>query len=196
MNSLEFFIYKYSYTFGDNININSIPMMLKRKLSPVGKIAMHTLLECYQSGEPEFVYASRYGELERVVKLIKQQKEENEVSPTGFSFSVHNSTVGLFSLINKIHTGYNSVAAGENTFSNGLLAAILNKKETLFCFAESIDRYESCSLLIGPDFRKNSIHVICESNNNKIKSNSFYDFLEGKTTIYAAPDFIIRRLND
>lgn len=47
----------------------------------------------------DLVFASRYGELERVVKLIKQKQEENEISPAGFSFSVHNSTIGLFSLI-------------------------------------------------------------------------------------------------
>lgn len=196
MNSLEFFIYKYSYSFGDNIDLSSIPMMLRRKLSPAGKIAMHTLLQCYEGGEPELVYTSRYGELERMVKLIKQQLEENEVSPANFSFSVHNSTIGLFSLINKIHNDYNSIAACENSFSAGLLAAILNKKETLFCYAESVDRYESCSMLIGTEYKENSIRVVCESNLQELNQPDFISFLEGKQSIYACPLYLLRRYND
>ena len=196
MNSLEFFIYKYSYSFGDNIDLSSIPMMLRRKLSPVGKIAMHTLLQCYDCGEPELVYTSRYGELERMVKLIAQQKEENEVSPTNFSLSVHNSTIGLFSLINKIHNDYSALACGKNSFSYGLLAAILNKKETLFCYSESVDRYESCSVLLGSVPKEKSIRIICESNSKNIYQSDFISFLEGKQDIYACSLFLLRRYND
>ena len=61
-----------------------------------GKIALSTLTECYEDGIKKLCCASRYGELERVVKLIRQEHEENAISPAGFSFSVHNSTVGLF----------------------------------------------------------------------------------------------------
>ena len=56
-------------------------MMMRRKLSPVGKIAMATMLNCYGENldDIKLVYASRYGELERVVKLINQEKEENAI---------------------------------------------------------------------------------------------------------------------
>lgn len=180
MNSLEFFIYKHAYSRGENINLSSVPMMLRRKLSPAGKIAMSTMLEVYDKDtDVNLVYASRYGELERVVKLIKQQVEENEISPAGFSFSVHNSTVGLFSLIENIHNKYNSVAAGENSFSSGLLEAAMNKTKTLFCFAESVDRYESISLLIGPERVEGSTKVKIIPNDKKLSANSFSDFIKG-----------------
>lgn len=193
MNSLEFFIYKYSISNGANIDLSSIPMMLRRKLSPVGKIAMHTMLDCYSGGEPELVYASRYGELERMLKLINQQKEENEISPAGFSFSVHNSTVGLFSLINKIHSGYNSIAACKNTLSNALLASVMARKEVLFCYAESVDRYESCSVLLGVEPKKEALKVVCTDNCQNLEENSFFDFLEGKVDYYACPIYVLRR---
>ena len=98
MNTLEFYIKKISHSTGENIDLSQIPMMMRRKLSPVGKIALSTILQCYDGEDVRLVYASRYGELERVLKLIKQEHEDNEISPTGFSFSVHNSTIGLFSL--------------------------------------------------------------------------------------------------
>lgn len=99
MNSLEFFIYKHACSRGENIDLSLIPMLIRRKLSPVGKIAISTMLEVYDNdSNTNLVYASRYGELERVVKLIKQEHDENEISPAGFSFSVHNSSIDFFHL--------------------------------------------------------------------------------------------------
>ena len=86
MNSLEFCIKKISHSAGENIDLSQIPMMMRRKLSPVGKIALSTILQCYEGDDIKLTYSSRYGELERVVKLIKQEHEENEISPAGFSF--------------------------------------------------------------------------------------------------------------
>ena len=135
MNTLEFYIKKIAHSTGENIDLSQIPMMMRRKLSPVGKIALSTILQCYDGEDVRLVYASRYGELERVLKLIAQEHADNEISPTGFSFSVHNSTIGLFSLINNLHSSYNSIAAGEKSFSAGLLDAVMNKEKTLFCYA-------------------------------------------------------------
>lgn len=192
MNSVEFFIYKHAFSQGENIDLSSIPMMTRRKLSPAGKIAMSTMLEVYDGDKnTDLVYASRYSELERVVKLIKQQIEENEISPTGFSFSVHNSTIGLFSLLENIHNKYNSVAAGENSFSSGLLDAALNKTKTLFCYAESVDRYESISLLIGPERVESSTKVKIIPNDKRLPANNFSDFLKGAD--YICPLYIMTR---
>ena len=191
MNSLEFYIKKISCSTGENIDLSQIPMMMRRKLSPVGKIALSTILQCYDGQDVKLVYASRYGELERVIKLIKQEHEYNEISPTGFSFSVHNSTIGLFSLINNLHSSYNSIAAGEESFSAGLLDAVMNKEKTLFCYAESVDRFESVSILI--DFEQGE-HVRIVPNSENLPSNSFNDFLKGGR--YICPLYILERVND
>ena len=191
MNSLEFYIKKISCSTGENIDLSQIPMMMRRKLSPVGKIALSTILQCYDGQDVKLVYASRYGELERVIKLIKQEHEDNEISPTGFSFSVHNSTIGLFSLINNMHSSYNSIAAGEESFSAGLLDAVMNKEKTLFCYAESVDRFESVSMLI--DFEQGE-HVRIVPNSENLPSNSFNDFLKGGR--YICPLYILERVND
>lgn len=193
MNKLEFRIKKFSYSTGENLDLSSIPMNMRRKLSPVGKIAMSTMLDCYgeNSDDIKLVYASRYGELERVVKLIKQEHEENEISPTGFSFSVHNSTVGLFSLLKKIYSSYNSIAGGEESFSVGLLDAIMNRKKTLFCYAESVDRYESISILIDYDEGEK---VLVRENSEHLPANSFDEFIRGGR--YVCPLYIMERADD
>ena len=193
MNKLEFRIKKFSYSTGENLDLSSIPMNMRRKLSPVGKIAMSTMLDCYgeNSDDIKLVYASRYGELERVVKLIKQEHEENEISPTGFSFSVHNSTVGLFSLLKKIYSSYNSIAGGEESFSVGLLDAIMNREKTLFCYAESVDRYESISILI--DYNEGE-KVLVRENSEHLPANSFDEFIQGGR--YVCPLYIMERADD
>ena len=62
--NLEFFIKKISYSVGENIDLSQVPMLMRRKLSPVGKIALSTMLECYDgSDDLKLCYASRYGEL-------------------------------------------------------------------------------------------------------------------------------------
>ena len=191
MNTLEFYIKKIACSTGENLDLSQIPMMMRRKLSPAGKIALSTILQCFDGEDVRLVYASRYGELERVVKLIKQEHEENEISPAGFSFSVHNSTIGLFSLINNLHSSYNSIAAGEESFSAGLLDAVMNKEKTLFCFAESVDRFESISMLI--DFEQGE-HVRIVPNCKNLPSNNFNEFLKGNR--YICPLYILERVND
>ena len=191
MNTLEFYIKKIAHSTGENIDLSQISMMMRRKLSPVGKIALSTILQCYDGEDVRLVYASRYGELERVLKLIAQEHADNEISPTGFSFSVHNSTIGLFSLINNLHSSYNSIAAGEKSFSAGLLDAVMNKEKTLFCYAESVDRYESISMLI--DFEQGE-HVRIVPNRENLPSNSFNEFLKGGH--YICPIYILERVND
>lgn len=191
MNKLEFYIKKVSHSTGENIDLSQIPMLMRRKLSPVGKIALSTMMNCYETGIENLCYASRYGELERVVKLIKQEHEENEISPAGFSFSVHNSTIGLFSLLKGLHIPYNSIAAGEETFCAGLLDAVLNRTKTLFCYAESVDRYESISLLIDRECGE-KIRII--QNNEKAVPNTFADFLKGGR--YICPLYIMERVYD
>ncbi len=191
MNTLEFCIKKIACSSGENLDLSQIPMMMRRKLSPVGKIALSTILQCFDGEDVRLVYASRYGELERVVKLIGQEHEDNEISPAGFSFSVHNSTIGLFSLINNLHSSYNSIAAGEESFSAGLLDAVMNKEKTLFCFAESVDRFESISMLI--DFEQGE-HVRILPNCENLPSNSFNEFLKGGR--YICPLYILERVND
>ena len=110
MNSMKFYINKYSYLKKEISDISFIPMLMRRKLDILGKAGLYTLYNVLDKNtNSSLIFASQYGDIERVLKLIQQRKEEGEISPTGFSFSVHNATIGLFSLLNSIKTSYNFV---------------------------------------------------------------------------------------
>ena len=90
-----------------------------------------------------------------------------------------------------IYNSYNSIAAGENSFSSGLLDAVMNKEKTLFCYADSVDKYESISILIDYDEGEK---VVIKENSNNLLPNSFNEFIKGGK--YICPLFVMERVND
>lgn len=199
MNSIKFYINKYSYLKKEIADISYIPMLMRRKLDTLGKAGLCTLYNVLDENiNSSLIFASQYGDIERVLKLIQQRKEEGEISPTGFSFSVHNATIGLFSLLNSIKTSYNSISAGENTLSYGVLEAILTCKEnpTIFCFTENKNELQSVSFSCSTaklDEQAQEIIFIKETNNQKDSFDDFILFLENKKQCYYSDIYTLRR---
>ncbi|ACV27980.1 beta-ketoacyl synthase chain length factor [Kangiella koreensis] len=110
----------------NKISLQQIPPIKRRRLSGLSKLAMHSSLSCLEqyNFNPEqlmTVFASQHGELNRTIRIVKSMFEQQEVSPKDFSLSVHNASLGLFSIFtgNK-HPG-TSIAADSNTFGYALL---------------------------------------------------------------------------
>lgn len=193
MNEVVFDIKKFSYVTGDEIDVSFIPMMLRRKLNKFGRAGLYTLYGAYEGGSPNLVFSSCYGDFERVVKLITQRKEDGEVSPAGFSSSVHNATVGLFSLLEGIKTGYNSISAGEKSVAAGFLENILSG-ESLFCYAESFGGVKSVSVLTLPSNKGK--FLLCANSENFPAKDGFEDlvaFLEGKTDAFVSDLYVVKK---
>lgn len=194
MNEVIFDIKKFSYAQGDEIDVSFIPMLLRRKLNKFGRAGLYTLYNAYENGtNPNLVFASSYGDIERVEKLIAQREEDGEVSPAGFSSSVHNATVGLFSLLEKIKTAYNSISAGDKTLSAGFLESIISG-ESLFCYTESLGGVKSISVLTTP--QKDGKFLLCENSENLPPQDGFEDlktFLEGKTDRFVSDLYMVKR---
>ena len=194
MNEVIFDIKKFSYAEGDEIDVSFIPMLLRRKLNKFGRAGLYTLYNAYENGtNPNLVFASCYGDIERVEKLIAQREEDGEVSPAGFSSSVHNATVGLFSLLEKIKTAYNSISAGDKTLSAGFLESIISG-ESLFCYTESLGGVKSISVLTTP--QKDGKFLLCENSENLQPQDGFEDlkaFLEGKTDRFVSDLYMVKR---
>lgn len=199
MNSIKFYINKYSYLKKEIADISYIPMLMRRKLDTLGKAGLCTLYNVLDENiNSSLIFASQYGDIERVLKLIQQRKEEGEISPTGFSFSVHNATIGLFSLLNSIKTSYNSISAGENTLAYGILEAILTCKEnpTIFCFTENKNELQSVSFSCSTaklDEQAQEIIFIKETNNQKDSFDDFILFLENKKQCYYSDIYTLRK---
>lgn len=114
-----------------------VPPMVRRRMTDLQKIAIgvaHNVVT--DTADYRIVFASRYGEWGQTIKLIKQFHETSEMSPAGFSNSVHNAAAGVFSVLTGNKKSYESIAAGPRTMESGVMAALGGAKPVLFVFAE------------------------------------------------------------
>ena len=172
-------------------DVSFIPAMLRRRMNTVEKIAVALA----QKIAPEYndyriVFASRFGEWGQTIKLIHQFYTDKEMSPAGFSNSVHNASMGQLTLLTNNKNSYTSIAAGERTIENALLDAITSDKPVLFVYAEekNPDEYEKildtpvCSHGCAIYLDKSGTNAYELNTNDKdLPSLSFrqlYDYLE------------------
>ena len=132
------------------LDLSSIPPLKRRRMSQLSKIALVTAARCLEktglenAGQCVSIFCSQHGELVRTVKILQVLAAGEDISPTDFSLSVHNSALGLHSILNNNQLPASTVAAGSDTFGHGLLEAAvqLNKHPTkpvlLVCFDEPI----------------------------------------------------------
>lgn len=98
----------------------------KRRLTSLGATVVTQLCQAqYMAGADDmiFVTSSRYGDGERMLRLLQQIGAGELLSPTDFSFSVHNALVGFFSILKKNENGHFALSGGKKSFAQGLIAA-------------------------------------------------------------------------
>jgi hypothetical protein len=117
-------------------DVSFLPMMVRRRLSPVERAALHVSWKVFSETENDssspvriekatvpVVFASRWGEIGTTLKLMQQMHSEGEMSPAGFSSSVHNAAPGVWSLFTGNTAPYTAIAAREHTYDAGLMEA-------------------------------------------------------------------------
>jgi hypothetical protein len=121
-------------------DVKFIPAMTRRRLSRLTKIALRVAHDAVIEAQPmTSVFASRHGELHRTTQLLNQFATEKSMSPTGFSMSVHNTSSGLYSIINKDPSQTTAIAAGEQSFFAGLLESVIRltpDNDVLFVYVD------------------------------------------------------------
>lgn len=128
-------------------DVSFVPPMERRRLTAVEKAAISVAWKCLsEAGENvtgseraegiPVVFASRWGEIGTTVKLMRQMHDEGEMSPAGFSNSVHNAAPGHLSLLLKNTSSYTAIAAGPDSFEMGLVEASTYPGKVLFVYAE------------------------------------------------------------
>jgi hypothetical protein len=134
-------------------DVKFIPPMERRRLTAVEKAALSVAWQVYPQGEKvSVVFASRWGEIGVSLKLMRQLHEEGEMSPAGFSNSVHNAFCGHLSLLTGNTAAYTAVAAGADSYEMGLLEAKTYPGKVLFVYAE-----EATPEFYGEKFGKGEI---------------------------------------
>jgi hypothetical protein len=98
--------------------------MLRRRLSPLARMSLHVAHACAEGlSQLRLVFASRHGELNRTMDLLRQLAHDEPLSPTAFSLSVHNTAAGIFSIVRRDRSPATAIAAGDETLGCALLEA-------------------------------------------------------------------------
>ena len=111
-------------------DVSFLPMLERRRLTGLERAALHVAWRLFRDGdalppasEVPVVFASRWGEIGTTLKLMRQMHDDGEMSPAGFSASVHNAAPGAWSLFTKNRSPYTAIAARERSYEMGLVEA-------------------------------------------------------------------------
>ena len=197
---LELYVNKFDCIENiEDMDLSFIPPIARRRMSVLDKITISTINNVFTDDIQNIVFSSQFGEVERLIKIITQYRENNEVSPNTFSGSVHNYPVGFFLFNKQVSIPYNAISACKNSISNGLLTSIISEyNDIIFCYSD-IDNNSAKSFAIN--FSKmpenNSIKYLIKVQNNQAYSDNFEDFIKlfnGSKNIIKTPIYTIERM--
>jgi len=105
-----------------------IPKRKFRRLSRLSKMALyvahHAALEAdaaHKLGAP--IFCSRFGEFQHTERVLNATHAKELVSPMDFSYSVHNTAQGLFSILQGDNTPATAIAARYDGLENAVVKA-------------------------------------------------------------------------
>lgn len=107
---------------GGNADVGFLPMMQRRRLSPLARAAVAVAWRC-RDGQADLpsVFFSRHGESQHYFEMLADLADGQDISPSRFSLCVHNAIAGLFSLLGDNASPYVALAGG----TEGLFAVFL-----------------------------------------------------------------------
>ena len=137
----SFFLQGYSFWQASNDmlcpDMSFIPVLQRRRLTEVEKIGLFLANELKPlTQNHKTVFASEFGEWQQTFDLMKEFHSEKQMSPAGFSHSVHNAMPGIASVLSRDTNNYTTVAANEQTIDAGLLETFISDMPVLFIYAE------------------------------------------------------------
>jgi len=101
-----------------------IPPMQRRRSSRLTKMALATALQVAQDESFDYsIFCSQHGEIVRTRDILSSINAGTEISPTAFSQSVHNTSSGLFTILQSSNAPSMSMGSGANSFAHGWLEA-------------------------------------------------------------------------
>lgn len=119
--------------------LTELPAMARRRLSPLGRMAVQAAWWCQEApvgGASQamessqrdatcpVVFASRHGDTQRTLELQDALAAGQAMSPTAFGLSVHNAISAQYSIARGDRDNYIAVAAGVASAAAGLLEAL------------------------------------------------------------------------
>lgn len=95
--------------------LSHIPMMQARRMSKATSLACESFLTVLETHSVDAaVFLSEHGELERSHKILDAINQNQNISPTDFSMSVHNVAAGLSTILSQKNIEVSSISAGQD----------------------------------------------------------------------------------
>lgn len=104
-----------------------IPPRTFRRLSRMSRMALYTAHHASRAvtedkiGPP--IFCSNYGEFQHTIQVLNAVHDKTLVSPMDFSYSVHNTAQGLFSILNHDDRPATALAAREGGIEHAMVKA-------------------------------------------------------------------------
>jgi hypothetical protein len=109
--------------------LDFVPPALRRRCSHFSKVSLAVanaaMRRAPEGCPPHTVFASIHGEGAITRDLLRELALGQQLSPMGFSLSVHNAASGLYSIATGNTAPSTAIAAGDDTFVMGLLEALM-----------------------------------------------------------------------
>lgn len=102
-----------------------VPAMIRRRLSPLGRLALGALCDLAPRPQEPAIYASSWGDLSRSWTLLESLSATGEMSPAAFALSVHNAIGATAAIWLKDRQPFKAVCAGHLTATAGLTECAL-----------------------------------------------------------------------
>nr|WP_283248019.1 beta-ketoacyl synthase chain length factor [Marinomonas lutimaris] len=122
--------------------LKNIPAMLRRRFTAIGKCSVEAATPLLNENEKiPLVFASRHGDVDLTLSLLKSIANNEPLSPTSFSLAVHNAISGLFSIARKDRCETTAISATENLIPFAVLEAatqLQESKHVLCIICESV----------------------------------------------------------
>ena len=137
---------------GEAPDVNFVPPVMRRRLSPLQKIFFHLANFEGMPTPKNVVFSSRDGEGTLTRRIVDDFQADGSVSPQRFSTSVYNAAPGLWSVFTKHTAPYTAIAAGDESVRCGLIEALgAAISPTLFVYAEETGGGHGFSFLYSFD---------------------------------------------
>lgn len=105
-------------------DLGFLPHLQRRRLTPLARAAIAVAWDCWRTGEQiPTIFSSTHGETDHCFNILGALAENQDVSPTQFTFSVHSGIAAMFSILTHNKAPYIAMAPGKDYHSHALLEA-------------------------------------------------------------------------
>jgi hypothetical protein len=105
-------------------DVSFLPAMKRRRLSPLARAAFFVAEKCITADQQvQTIFCSLRGESQRTFKILQDIANDEDISPTAFSLSVHNAIAGQFTIAFNNQEKSLAIAPGEQGYIAGFIEA-------------------------------------------------------------------------